>query len=164
MDRSIIDKQFRRVPRRPQSSQQAGLEERVRKAISGQHFSKTLDITPLIIEHGQVTMSMPVQPKVYQQMGYVHGGAITSLLDTATGMCAVTLINEDEMTLTTELKVNFLGPGEGDTIIATARTIKDGAKLLIMEAEAMAVFADGSTREVAHMTTTYIRIPRSPQD
>ena len=161
MDRSIIDKQFKRAPRRPQSMGEDVFQDRVLKAIGGQHFSKTLDIKPVSIAYGLVTMSMPVQPKVYQQMGYVHGGAITALLDTATGMCAVTLIDEDEMSLTTELKVNFLGPGEGETIIATARTIKDGAKLLIMEAEATAVFADGRTRDVAHMTTTYIRMPRS---
>jgi len=135
----------------------------VLNAIGGQHFAKTLDITPLKVAYGEVTLKMPVQPKVFQQLGYVHGGAITSLLDTATGMCSVTLIRDDESTLTTELKVNFLGPGEGEYILGTARTIKDGGKLIIMEAEATAVFADGSTRDVAHMTTTYIRLKRPQQ-
>ena len=116
------------------------------------------------IDYGQVTLKMPVQPKVYQQMGYVHGGAITALLDTATGMCSVTLLGPDEMALTSELKINFLSPGEGDYLIATARIIKDGRRLLIMEAEATAVFPSGDTRDVAHMTTTYIRFPRTSGD
>ena len=160
MDTKIIAKQFNRVPRGPQPALDADIVKRVRETVGGQHFSQTLDITTVSIEYGQVTMKMPVQPKVYQQLGYVHGGAITSLLDTATGMCSMTLIGEDEATLTTELKVNFLGPGEGEYLLGTARTIKNGSKLLIMEAEAIAVFADGRTRYVAHMTTTYIRMPR----
>ena len=154
--------QFVRGPRREPNITQEEIEARVAKAIGGQHFSKTLDIVPVKVVYGEVTLKMPVQPKVYQQMGYVHGGAITSLLDTATGMCTTTLINEDEAALTTELKVNFLGPGEGEYILGAARTIKDGGRLIIMEAEATAVFADGRTRDVAHMTTTYIRFPRKP--
>ena len=160
MSEPLVSRQFGRGPRRPMPEHRDDFETRVRRAIGGQHFSKTLDITPVSIDYGQVTLKMPVQPKVYQQMGYVHGGAITALLDTATGMCSVTMIGEDEMTLTSELKVNFLGPGEGEYILGTARTIKDGGRLLIMEAEAMAVFEDGRTRDVAHMTTTYIRMPR----
>lgn len=164
MDDQIIAKQFTRVPRRPQSVAKDGFKEQVLKTIGGQHFAKTLDISPVSIEYGTVTLKMPVQPKVFQQLGYVHGGAITALLDTATGMCSVTLLGPDETALTSELKVNFLGPGEGEYILATARTIKDGGKLLIMEAEATAVFADGRTRDVAHLTTTYIRIPRPPKN
>lgn len=160
MDDQIIAKQFTRVPRRPQSISSEDFEQKVLQTIGGQHFAKTLDITPVSIEYGTVTLKMPVQPKVFQQLGYVHGGAITALLDTATGMCSVTLLRADETALTSELKVNFLGPGEGDYILATARTIKDGGKLIIMEAEATAVFPDGKTRDVAHLTTTYIRIPR----
>jgi len=154
--------QFVRGPRRDKTITRQEIEARVAKAIGGQHFSKTLDIVPVSVAYGEVTMKMPVQPKVYQQMGYVHGGAITALLDTATGMCATTLIGEDEGALTTELKVNFLGPGEGAYILGSARTIKDGGRLLIMEAEATAVFEDGSSRDVAHMTTTYIRFPLNP--
>ncbi|MGA0234818.1 MAG: PaaI family thioesterase, partial [Alphaproteobacteria bacterium] len=90
MDEQIIAKQFTRVPRRPQSVAKDGFQEQVLKTIGGQHFAKTLDISPVSIEYGTVTLKMPVQPKIFQQLGYVHGGAITSLLDTATGMCSVT--------------------------------------------------------------------------
>ena len=112
MDEQIIAKQFTRVPRRPQSVAKDGFQEQVLKTIGGQHFAKTLDISPVSIEYGTVTLKMPVQPKIFQQLGYVHGGAITALLDTATGMCSVTLLGPDESALTSELKVNFLGPGK----------------------------------------------------
>ena len=156
--------QFSRGPRQPQTQSQAEFDARVRQTLDGQHFAKTLGIEPVSIEYGCVSLRLPVRPPVFQQYGYVHGGAISALMDTATGMCSVTLLGPDEMALTSELKINFLSPGEGDYLIATARVIKDGRRLLIMEAEATAVFPSGDTRDVAHMTTTYIRFPKPTGD
>ena len=159
-----VVEQFTRGPRRPQPWRQEEFDARVRETLAGQHFAKTLGIEPVSIAYGCVSLRLPVRPLVFQQYSYVHGGAIGALMDTATGMCSVTMVGPDEMALTSELKINFLSPGEGDFLIATARVIKDGKRLIIMEAEATAVFPDGQTRDVAHMTTSYIRFPKPTGD
>ena len=48
-----------------------------------------------------------------QQHGYVHAGAVTSILDSACGYAALTVAPEGAEVLSVEFKVNLLAPGVG---------------------------------------------------
>jgi uncharacterized protein (TIGR00369 family) len=62
---------------------------------------------------GEVTIEMPVRADLSQQHGYLHAGVVTSLIDTACGYAALSLMPPDSEVLTVEFKVNFLAPASG---------------------------------------------------
>ena len=70
-----------------------------------------------------------------QQNGYVHGGVVTSIADTAAGFAAMTLVEPGSDVLTTELKVNFLRPAGSGLLVAKGRVIKPGRTLIIVQAD-----------------------------
>jgi uncharacterized protein (TIGR00369 family) len=50
-----------------------------------------------------------------QHHGFIHGGIITTLADSAAGLAGVSLLEEVELTcITVELKINFLRPAHSD--------------------------------------------------
>ena len=65
---------------------------------------------------GTVTLALPVRSALHQQHGFVHAGAIATLLDTACGFAALTVMDEGVGVLTAEYKVNLLRPAAGDVV------------------------------------------------
>jgi acyl-coenzyme A thioesterase PaaI-like protein len=57
-----------------------------------QQAMRTLGISMVRIEPGEVELSMPYAPGWTQQNGFVHAGIITAALDTACGIAAFTLM------------------------------------------------------------------------
>ena len=71
---------------------------------------------------------MPFIVKLAQGKGLLHGGAITTLADTAAAMAIKTLIPEDTHFATVEMTTRFLAPVKGGVIIARARADLDEDK------------------------------------
>ena len=86
--------------------------------------------------------------------GTVHGGWALTLIDSATGCAAYSLLPADVGYTTVETKANFTRPIKADTgrVRAEARVIGRGRQ--IMSAEARVVDAKG--RVLAHGTSTLI--------
>ena len=101
-------------------------------------FIKTCKIELVSVDEDGVVLQMPVDrdhmqvyapravslchfgPLLLQVMGVVHGGAITTLADTAAGFGCMLKTNGKGIT-TIELKTNFVGSAkEGDLLIARA--------------------------------------------
>ena len=103
---------------------------------------------------GAVDIALPFKPALAQQHGHVHGGAITSIADTAAGYAAMTLSSPGTGVLTTELKVNFLRPAGQGVLCAEARVIKPGRTLNIVQVD---VFESRSDKQV-HVLTGLVTI------
>merc|ERR1712086_547186 len=83
-------------------------------------FIKTCKIELVSVDEDGVVLQMPVDRDHMQVMGVVHGGAITTLADTAAGFGCMLKTNGKGIT-TIELKTNFVGSAkEGDLLIARA--------------------------------------------
>jgi uncharacterized protein (TIGR00369 family) len=100
---------------------------------------------------------MPVSHAVRQQHGFVHGGVVGSLADSACGFAALTIAAPDSGVLTTEFKCNFLAPSVGEKLIARGSIIKAGRTLTLTEARIFGV-AEGKERLCAHMTATIMTV------
>jgi len=60
-----------------------------------------------------------------QQHGFFHGGVITTLADTAAGLSAFSVLdNEEHSVITIELKINFMRPADGDSIYGVGKVLK----------------------------------------
>ena len=100
--------------------------------------------------------------KIIQQMGFVHGGVLTTGLDSACGYAALTLAPPELEVMTIELKTSFFAPASQYNILFTGKVLKPGRRAIFTEAEAVGLVADGSAPVLlAKMsaTMTYVERP-----
>ena len=65
---------------------------RIQKAIDTVPFARLLGIELDAIERGKATLGLPIRQELTQNHGVVHGGAIASLIDTATAFAIISLL------------------------------------------------------------------------
>jgi uncharacterized protein (TIGR00369 family) len=99
------------------------------------------------VDEGNVVFSMDPRDEHTNPLGTVHGGIITTLLDSAMGCAVHTTLPPGVMYTTLELKVNFLRPvfGGGPRLLAEGTVLHRGGT---------AVLEEGSGRKIAHATST----------
>jgi len=85
---------------------------------------------------GTARLSLPIEPRLTNSLGTVHGGVIMSLLDVALCTAARTLHPESTGVVTIDLSTSFIGGGNGAKLYADARVLKDGKTMTFVEAEA----------------------------
>jgi uncharacterized protein (TIGR00369 family) len=118
---------------------------------------RTLGISIVRLEPGEVDLAMPYAEAFTQQHGFVHAGIITAGLDNACGIAAFTLMPADSGILTVEFKTNLLAPARGERFQFRARVLKPGRTLTVCEAQAFAA-QDGAETLVATMTGTLMAL------
>lgn len=106
-----------------------------------------------IIEQGKVEIHLPVWDGVTQQNGFVHGGVIGMIADSAAGYAAMSVTPEDTGVLTAEYKINFISPAFGSHLIARGSVVKPGRTLIVTKAEVFGV-QDGQEKLCALMQQT----------
>ena len=124
-----------------------------------QRAMHTLGISIARMEPGEVDLAMGYLPELTQQNGFVHGGVITAVLDSACGIAAFTLMPAGTDILTVEFKTNLLAPAKGERFAFRAAVVKPGRTLTICEARAYAVH-DGVETLIATMSATMMALPR----
>jgi uncharacterized protein (TIGR00369 family) len=107
------------------------------------------------LQWGNANLEIELEEKHLQPFGFVHGGAIASLVDAA-AFWAVFPQVENGMGLTTvEIKVNYLAPAQKGRLVAKGRCIRLGKTLALGEAE----IRNGEGGLVAHGTATMMVVP-----
>jgi uncharacterized protein (TIGR00369 family) len=114
-------------------------------------FGAALDV----VKPGHVSITLPFNDGLTQQHGFYHAGAITSIVDSACGYAALTLMPAGFEVLTIEYKVNFLAPVDGELVVAHGRVVKPGRTITVCQGEVVAV-KDGIEKLCATMLTTMI--------
>ena len=125
--------------------------ERVRTSFDQQVFMGTLGARLGRVAPGEVDIELPVRDALVQQHGFVHAGALASVLDSAAGYAAFTLMPAGAAVLSIEFKVNLLEPARGATIVARGRVVRAGRTISVCRADAVAL--DGG-RETLVATLT----------
>lgn len=126
----------------------------VRDSFAKQTFMATLGARLARVAPGEVTIDLPVREALSQQHGSVHAGAVASVLDSAAGYAALSLMPEGAAVLSVEFKLNLLEPAVGQRIEARARVVRSGRTLTACTAEAWAIDAEGHERLVAILQGT----------
>ena len=109
---------------------------------------------------GVVEIELPFRDDLTQQDGYLHAGITTTIVDSACGYAAFSLMPTDSSVLTVEYKVNFVAPARGERFIATGRVVKPGRTLTLCNGEVHAIEGDSRTL-VAVIQTTMMRLSAS---
>ena len=84
--------------------------ERARNAFDKVAYAKFLGLELCELKSGDVTVCLDVRDEMKQNHGVVHGGAIASLIDTASAFVILTAIDENERVTTTDLTIHYLRP------------------------------------------------------
>lgn len=106
------------------------------------------------IEPGISEVTLEFRADLTQQKGYVHGGIIGMIADSAAGYAAYSLMPASASLVTVEYKMNILAPARG-ALVARGKVIKAGRTLTVARAE---VYAEDGTH-VASMQQTLMMLP-----
>ena len=128
--------------------------KRISKALDDVPYAKLLGIKLAEVDSGTATLKMPVRKQLTQNHGVVHGGAMASLIDSATAFAIISLLEPHEKVTTVDLTISYLRPVTKGTLNCVAKVLRSGRRLLVVSAE---VF-DGTQKLVATALSTYIRI------
>lgn len=130
--------------------------ERIKQNFDRQGLMKTLNAELTSVEKGQVKISCGFSEALTQQHGYFHAGVTTSIVDSACGYAALTLLTDNVEVLTIEFKVNFLKPAKTKKLVAIGKVLQSGKTLTVCDGF---VFEETESKLIAKMTATIISIP-----
>lgn len=116
-----------------------GYAERVRASFNLQQAMTLIGAELAVIEPGYTEIHLPHRAEITQQHGYIHGGVVGMIADSAAGYAAGTLTAADVSVLTVEYKLNLIAPADGERLVARGEVIKPGRTLLITRAEVFAI-------------------------
>ena len=134
---------------------------RVRNSFGRQTAMRTLGAVVNLVEPGEVEIEMPYRADLTQQHGFIHGGIVTAIVDSACGYAAFSLSAPDTAVLTVEYKVNFVAPAKGERLVARGEVVRPGATVTVCKGNVLA-YEDGEEKLVATMLTTLMLMPNRP--
>ncbi len=139
--------------------QDPNYEARVRDGFNKQQIMHEIRATISDLAPGRFQITMPFSEKWTQHAGFLHAGIVTTIVDSACGFAAYTLMPADTDVLTVEYKVNFISPGVGEFFIATGQVLKSGRTITVCEGKVMAQQGD-SQKLIAAMQATMITVAK----
>ena len=112
-----------------------------------------LGISPASIGTDEAVLEMPFKPELATLGDVVHGGAISTLLDTAAMASAWASDEETDSPAgaTVALSVNFVAAAKGCDLRAEAKVIRRGQELSFCEV----TVSDPDGKPIAHGVATY---------
>ena len=113
--------------------------ERVRASFERQNAMHLIQATLPVVEQGRTEIHLPHWQGVEQQHGFVHGGVVGMIADSAAGYAASTLTTAETEVLTVEYKLNLLAPADGQLLIAEGSVVRYGRTLIVTRAEVFAI-------------------------
>jgi len=127
---------------------------RAHAAFAAVPYAKFLGLHLGEIRDGQVSIHLEVRDELKQNQGVVHGGAIASLIDTASAFAVLVQIEINERVNTTDLTIHYLRPITSGRMTATAHIVRAGRRLFVLSVEV----TNDANALVATAVTTYIKV------
>lgn len=140
------------------------LESALRGAAGGMPeppYPQLLKMRFTAVGDGTASFEMPVSSQHYNPNGVVHGGAITSIADSAMGFAVYSTLAPGENFTTAEIHVNFLRPAtvESGTLRSTGRVVHRGRQVAVAQADV----TDSQGQLIASASSTNLVLPPREQ-
>ncbi len=132
-------------------------ENRVSKSFAEQQVMQTIGASLVSVNPGWVEIELPYRRDLTQQDGFIHAGISSTIMDSACGYAAFSLMPADARVLTIEFKINLLAPAAGERFVAIGHVRKPGRSVFVAEAELHA-HGEGPEQLVATMTGTLMAV------
>jgi uncharacterized protein (TIGR00369 family) len=133
------------------------IQERIAVSFKSQGLMATLGAHLVSVADGEVQIELPFSKLISQQHGYVHAGAITSVVDSACGYAALTKAPPGCEVVTAEFKINLVRPAIGERFLAIGRVQSSGKLLTVCTGEVRAL-SGTDWKVVAIMQATIVNV------
>ena len=130
---------------------------RIRASFGRQKAMGLIGASLKVVEPGQVEVALPYRDDLTQEKGFIHGGIIGMIADTACGYAAYSLMPADCSLVTVEYKINILAPARG-ALVARGEVIRPGRTLTVTRGE---VYSEDG-KHVASMQQTLMMLANTP--
>ncbi len=130
--------------------------ERVRASFARQAFMAHIGAELADIAPGACEIHLPRRAELTQQHGFIHGGAVGAIVDSAMGYAGYTLAPAGASVLTVEYKLNLVAPADGERLIARGHVVRAGRTLTVCRGEVFALRDGAETLCAAAMQTLMI--------
>ena len=127
---------------------------RARQAFASVPYARFLGLELGALKHDEVSIHLDIRPELKQNQDVVHGGAIASLIDTASAFAVVTRLEADERVTTTDLTIHYLRPVTTGRLTATARIVRAGRRIFVLYVNV----TNNTGILVATAVTSYIKL------
>ncbi len=104
---------------------------------------------------GEARLRLPFRPELLRPGETVSGPALMGLADLAVWAALLSLTGGRDESVTSTMTVNFLRPVGANPVLAEARVVKRGRRMVFAE---VLMRAEGSDDLAAHVTTTWAAI------
>jgi uncharacterized protein (TIGR00369 family) len=131
--------------------------ERTIESFNNQAVMHTLNASIGEVDPGRVAITLPYRQDLCQQHGFIHAGILSTVLDSACGYAAFSLMPEDAGVLTIEFKINLLSPAKGELFRAVGQVVKPGRNVTVAEGQLYAL-ANDNEKLIASMTGTLMSV------
>lgn len=131
--------------------------DKVVKSFNQQAVMGLVQATIESLKPGEIEIDFPYQASLTQQNGFIHAGILSTVMDSACGYAAYSLMPEDAAVLTVEFKINLLAPAKGERFRSIAAVKKSGRTLSFSQAELYAISGD-QRKLVATMSGTLMAV------
>jgi uncharacterized protein (TIGR00369 family) len=131
--------------------------DRIRESFARQKAMALIGASLASVAPGAVEIALPFREDLTQQKGFIHGGILGMIADTACGYCAFSLMPAGCSLVTVEYKITILTPALG-ALVAKGQVVKPGRTLTVARAEVYS--QDG--KHVASMQQTLMMLAGTP--
>jgi uncharacterized protein (TIGR00369 family) len=109
-----------------------------RRILAEQPFSKLLGAELTAFKPGRADLRLPIRHELKQHFGFVHGGAVSYLADNALTYAGGSVM-PGQAVVTSEFKINYLRPAQGDALLARASVIHAGKTQIVCRCDVFAI-------------------------
>lgn len=134
------------------------LLERAARFVSALRHCRVLGIEVHDANAEGMTLRLPYSPQIVgdPQTGIIHGGALTSLMDTACGMATLCVLPEFEVCPTLDLRIDYMHPAEPHkTVFGFAQCYRVTSDVIFTRGFA---YQDDPQQPIAHVVGTFMRM------
>jgi uncharacterized protein (TIGR00369 family) len=124
----------------------------LRERVATTAFYRELGISVVRASRGEVELACAPTDAHLNVQGFVHGGIVATLVDTAMGLAVRSALETGRRHVTIEIGVHYVRPVRPDRLAAVGRTVRVGSSVAFATAE---VRSEDDDRMLATATGTY---------
>lgn len=131
---------------------------RVRDSFALQGAMRTVGASLLEVAPGAVDIGFLWDGALTQHNGYVHAGMLATVMDSACGYAALSVMPLSHGVLSVEFKINLLARAQGPHFRCEGRVIKTGRTIVVAEGKAWGWDIEGREKLIATMGCTLMAV------
>jgi len=139
---------------RPSLVSGADFERIVKETIP---LSDTFPWSVASVAYGECALHMEFDARHTRAGGTVSGPALMTLADTAMYLVTLSVVGPEPLAVTSDLSIRFLRRPAPARVVAEARVLRAGKRLVVAE---VTMFSAGEDEPIAHVTGTYVLPPK----